>query len=180
MSSPPSQSPPSPASTGPQRDEIIAALQRRRGELTTDEIQEIQHEQEHDIRQAFRRMIDPGIMRGTHKDTAFASMKALSYWIIILFMNEPDNVKYQRFKPTNITIKTNLIDVKIKLAFQDDRKRRALQDKLEKERRDARLTNPAATVPTYPNPSISEPTMPTSPGRSLSDPPPYDSAHEAD
>lgn len=151
-------------------------------------------------------MIDPGIMRGADKNTALATLKILLK-IGENLMSEPDNIKYQQFKPTNTIIKKNLVDVKgameyavamgfradvqdfqpyyvfdpscskelrigaevvrealtretekeervqkyrkeekslkqlqaeqVKLAFQDDRKRRALQDKLARERRNA-------------------------------------------
>lgn len=79
MSSPsPDPIPPSD-SAEPQRDEIVAALQRRQVELTPEDIEELEYERDHELRQAFRRMVEPGIMRGTDKKTALASMKALSH-----------------------------------------------------------------------------------------------------
>ncbi|KAF8592348.1 hypothetical protein K439DRAFT_1266502, partial [Ramaria rubella] len=164
--------------------------------------------QERDTRQTFRRLLDPGILRGVDKKTALASMKTL-LTISENLLQEPDNEKYRQFKPTNNLIKRTLVDVKgaleyavamgfkadirdfqpyyvfndrkttelrigasvikealereaekeernirakqlqkgdaelqakqVRLAFEDDRKRKALQDKLDKERRIAHV-----------------------------------------
>lgn len=69
-----------PSSTAdPRRDDIIAAFERREDQSTAEEAREIEYERERDIRQAFRRMIDPGIMRGTDRNTALASLKAFLF-----------------------------------------------------------------------------------------------------
>jgi hypothetical protein len=77
---------------------------------------------------------------------------------------------------------------KVKLAFEDDRKRKALQDKLDRERRIAREI--AAAQLAAAGPRASSPTSPTlmpgdgvplQGGRALSSPPPYqDEEYDSD
>ncbi|CAK5275540.1 unnamed protein product [Mycena citricolor] len=163
---------------------------------------------EHDLRQKFRRLIDPGILRPNAEAQAAASLKIL-LTISENLLREPDNPKYQKFKPTNSIIKRDIIDPKgtveyarelgfspevddfqpyyvfnprkmvnlrigaamlkeavelgtqketrkahakktekaaiqaaadkVRLAYEDDRKRKLQNDQLEKERRDARM-----------------------------------------
>ncbi|KAG5651354.1 hypothetical protein H0H81_008971 [Sphagnurus paluster] len=71
---------------------------------------------EHEHRQAFRRLIDPGIMRPNSKEQAVASLKIL-LTIAENLLREPDNPKFQQFKPTNGTIKKNLVDPKGTLEY---------------------------------------------------------------
>lgn len=61
-------------------------------------------------------MIDPGIVRPNSIEQALASMKILLA-IAENLLREPDNPKFRQFKPTNNTIKKNLIDVKGALEY---------------------------------------------------------------
>ena len=73
--------------TSPSREEILAASQRRlQTTLTTDDAEQIRFEKERDTRQMFRRLLDPGILRGVEKKTAMSSMKAYKYSPISLFV----------------------------------------------------------------------------------------------
>uniref|UniRef100_D8PQ28 PUB domain-containing protein n=1 Tax=Schizophyllum commune (strain H4-8 / FGSC 9210) TaxID=578458 RepID=D8PQ28_SCHCM len=96
-------------------DAALAAVERR--------LQSVPHQPsaaqlaaEHDKRQKMRRMIDPGIVRPNSKEQALASMKIL-LTIADNLIKEPENPKYQQFKPTNNTIKRNLVDVKGALEY---------------------------------------------------------------
>jgi len=73
MSSPPAIHPRDTAT----REELLAASQRRIQTviLTPEEEAELRYEQERDIRQNFRRLLDPGIMRGVEIKTALSSIK---------------------------------------------------------------------------------------------------------
>lgn len=53
--------------------ETLATAALRRNENTTKPSLQVQ---EHEKRQAFRRLIDPGILRPNSKDAAMASLKA--------------------------------------------------------------------------------------------------------
>ncbi|KAJ7507845.1 hypothetical protein B0H11DRAFT_2185404 [Mycena galericulata] len=64
---------------------------------------------EHELRQKFRRLIDPGILRPNPAAQALASLKTLQT-IAENLLREPDNAKFQQFKPTNSLIKRNLMD----------------------------------------------------------------------
>ncbi|KAI4526564.1 hypothetical protein K525DRAFT_258910 [Schizophyllum commune Loenen D] len=105
-------------------DAALAAVERR--------LQSVPHQPsaaqlaaEHDKRQKMRRMIDPGIVRPNSKEQALASMKIL-LTIADNLIKDPENPKYQQFKPTNNTIKRNLVDVKgaleyaVEMGFQPD------------------------------------------------------------
>ncbi|KAL1680049.1 hypothetical protein EV122DRAFT_262995 [Schizophyllum commune] len=96
-------------------DAALAAVERR--------LQSVPHQPsaaqlaaDHDKRQKMRRMIDPGIVRPNSKEQALASMKIL-LTIADNLIKEPENPKYQQFKPTNNTIKRNLVDVKGALEY---------------------------------------------------------------
>ncbi|TFK75875.1 hypothetical protein BDN72DRAFT_831312 [Pluteus cervinus] len=71
---------------------------------------------EHDTRQKFRRLIDPGIIRPNAKDQAMSSLKTL-YKIAENLIHEPENPKFRRFKPTNSIIKRDLMDPKGTLEY---------------------------------------------------------------
>jgi len=72
--------------------------------------------EEHEKRQAFRRLVEPGIMRPNSYEVAMASLKTL-LTISENLLREPDNPKFQQFKPTNNTIKARLIEPKGALEF---------------------------------------------------------------
>jgi len=71
---------------------------------------------EHERRQTFRRLIDPGIVRPNSKEQALASLKTL-LTIAENLLREPENLKYQQFKPTNSVIKKHLVDTKGTLEY---------------------------------------------------------------
>ena len=78
------------SSPTPSRDDLLAASQRRaESHLSEEQVEEIRFDQERDTRQAFRRLLDPGILRGVEKKTALASIKvnfeAIDQW----FMSRP-------------------------------------------------------------------------------------------
>jgi len=94
-------------------DLLAAAAQRRHDADASPEAQSIQ---EYEMRQAFRRLIDPGILRPNSKDVATASLKTL-LTISQNLLREPGNPKFQQFKATNDTIKRRLIDPKGALEY---------------------------------------------------------------
>lgn len=75
MSSPPQQH--TRAISAPSREELLEASQRRLAENlpSPEEEEELRFQQERDIRQAFRRLLDPGILRGTDNRSALSSIK---------------------------------------------------------------------------------------------------------
>jgi hypothetical protein len=68
-----------------------------------------QYAQEHEARQKFRRLIDPGIVRPNSKEVATLALQTLSKLAENL-LREPENPKYQSFKPTNDAIKKRLVE----------------------------------------------------------------------
>lgn len=117
--------PSSPAqSPGISADALAAAAERRSRQLPSQP-SAAQMAAEHERRQTFRRLIDPGILRPNSKEQATASLKTL-FTIAQNLLREPDNPKYQQFKPTNNIIKKNLVDPKgtleyaIELGFRPD------------------------------------------------------------
>jgi len=69
-----------------------------------------EHDQERDLRQQFRRLIDPGLVRPNSRETYIVSLNTLST-IAENLLSNPENDKYQRFKPTNSIIKRTLVEV---------------------------------------------------------------------
>ncbi|KDQ64535.1 hypothetical protein JAAARDRAFT_64380 [Jaapia argillacea MUCL 33604] len=106
---------PTPSSSSDHiRAGIAAAAERRsQAQIHADEVL---HAKEHERRQEFRRLIDPGIFRPNSKETALASIQTLSTLAENL-LREPDNPKFQKFKPTNHVIKQRLIDPKGALEY---------------------------------------------------------------
>ena len=63
--------------SSPSREELLAASQRRlQTTLSPEDAEQIKFERERDARQMFRRLLDPGILRGVDKKTAMSSIKA--------------------------------------------------------------------------------------------------------
>ncbi|CCA66584.1 hypothetical protein PIIN_00267 [Serendipita indica DSM 11827] len=93
------------------RNAIAEAIARRALSAAPEDEDERRFVLERDTRQEFRRLIDPGIARGSSPATLEATLKMLST-IADNLLREPDNEKYQRFKPTNSLIKKNLVEVK--------------------------------------------------------------------
>ncbi|KAI0340932.1 hypothetical protein BDW22DRAFT_1485878 [Trametopsis cervina] len=73
-------------------------------------------DEDHEARQEFRRMIDPGILRPNARPLALESLKTL-LTIAENILKSPDEPKYWRFKPTNATIKRLLVDPKGTLEY---------------------------------------------------------------
>ncbi|KAG6854815.1 hypothetical protein C0991_001242 [Blastosporella zonata] len=96
-------------------DALAAAAERRTRQLPAQP-SATQLAAEHERRQAFRRLIDPGIVRPNSKEQAAASLKTL-LTIAENLLREPGNPKFQQFKPTNTTIKKNLVDPKGTLEY---------------------------------------------------------------
>jgi len=71
---------------------------------------------EHERRQQFRRLLDPGITRPNSKERASSSLKTL-LTISENLLRESDNPRYHQFKPTNTVIKRDLIETKGALEF---------------------------------------------------------------
>jgi len=70
-------------STSPARSpeiaaDLLAAAAQRRTQQGADGSTGAQSMQEYEMRQAFRRLIDPGILRPNSKDVAMASLKV--FW----------------------------------------------------------------------------------------------------
>jgi len=90
--------------------EILATAALRRNETSNATVSgPAQLIHEHEQRQMFRRLIDPGIFRPNSKEVAMTSLKTLST-IAENILREPENPKYQQFKPTNDTIKRRLME----------------------------------------------------------------------
>lgn len=96
-------------------DALAAAAERRAGQLPAQP-SAAQLAAAHERRQAFRRLIDPGILRPNSKEQAMASLKTL-LTISENLLREPDNPKFQQFKPTNSIIKRDLVDPKGTLEY---------------------------------------------------------------
>ncbi|KAG5649035.1 hypothetical protein DXG03_000384 [Asterophora parasitica] len=96
-------------------DALAAAAERRTRELPAQP-SAAQMAAQHERRQAFRRLIDPGILRPNSKEQAVASLKIL-LTLAENLLREPENPKFQQFKPTNTTIKNNLVNPKGTLEY---------------------------------------------------------------
>jgi len=96
-------------------DVIAAAAERRINPATTSQSTS-QINAEHEKRQVFRRLIDPGIVRPNPAPIALASLQTL-LTIAENLLREPDNPKFQQFKTTNQTIKARLMDPKGTLEY---------------------------------------------------------------
>jgi hypothetical protein len=123
-------SPPSPSDS--RRQSLLAAAsaaERRAQEKTPDP--DILFGAEREKRQTFRRLIDPGIMRPNGREQAMESLKVpwgccivVIYRVLIScgaspqilstlaknLLREPENAKFQQFKPTNETIKKKIVE----------------------------------------------------------------------
>lgn len=86
-----------------------AAARRAREPLGRAPNEKEQFVQERDTRQKFRRLIDPGIIRPNSKEAAALALQTLSK-IADNLLREPENTKYQSFKPTNDAIKKRLVE----------------------------------------------------------------------
>ncbi|KAI0375646.1 hypothetical protein BV20DRAFT_959647 [Pilatotrama ljubarskyi] len=100
------------ASARPDHDAVAAAIERRlqaEREKAAASAQSSTFDGKHEKRQEFRRMIDPGILRPNPRPLALESLQTLLK-LAQNIIDHPDEPKYQRFKPTNATIKRVLVD----------------------------------------------------------------------
>ncbi|EIW61950.1 uncharacterized protein TRAVEDRAFT_163609 [Trametes versicolor FP-101664 SS1] len=96
----------------PDHDAVAAAIERRmqaERDRAAAAAQPSTFDGKHEKRQEFRRMIDPGILRPNPRPLALESLQTLLK-LAQNIVDHPDEVKYQRFKPTNATIKRVLVD----------------------------------------------------------------------
>ncbi|KAJ7590985.1 hypothetical protein C8J56DRAFT_549192 [Mycena floridula] len=96
--------------------EALAAAELRNRQRPAPELTATQLLAQQSRKQVFRRLIDPGILRPNSKEQALTSLKTL-LTICENLLREPDNPKYQQFKPTNNIIKKNLVDPKGALEY---------------------------------------------------------------
>ncbi|KAG1754073.1 uncharacterized protein EDB91DRAFT_1101473 [Suillus paluster] len=96
--------------------EFLAAAAQRRNATAGQVIPESQLLRQHELRQMFRRLIDPGICRPNSQEAAMTSLKTLSR-IAENLLREPENPKFRQFKPINDTIKRRLIETKGALEY---------------------------------------------------------------
>ncbi|KAJ6515862.1 hypothetical protein C8R45DRAFT_1087008 [Mycena sanguinolenta] len=92
--------------------DLAAAAERRLQQRQAAPSAELQFTgAEHELRQKFRRLIDPGILRPNAEAQALASLKTL-LTISENLLNDFENPRFRQFKPTNTLIKRDLIDPK--------------------------------------------------------------------
>jgi hypothetical protein len=109
--------PPSAESqAGSVSSDALAAAAELRTRQAAPQLAAAQMAAEHEKRQKFRRLLDPGITRPNSKEQALRSLKTL-LTITENLLREPDNPKFQQFKPTNSIIKRDLVDAKGALEF---------------------------------------------------------------
>jgi len=73
-------------------------------------------DKDHDRRQEFRRLVDPGITRPNSREVANEAIKTL-LMLAGNLIDHPEEAKYQRFKPTNAAIKRTIVDPKGSLEY---------------------------------------------------------------
>ncbi|KAI0773354.1 hypothetical protein BC629DRAFT_1595126 [Irpex lacteus] len=110
------------SAAAPSASQVADALERRLRERREAEQQAAANsayrpfDEDHDKRQEFRRMIDPAILRPNPRPVALESLKTLLK-IAENILQNPDEPKYLRFKPTNALIKRVLVDPKGTLEY---------------------------------------------------------------
>ncbi|OJA19013.1 hypothetical protein AZE42_00365 [Rhizopogon vesiculosus] len=102
--------------SSPPSSEFLAAAAQRRNATAEHTIPESQLLRQHEQQKMFRRLIDPGIYRPNSPEAVMASLKTLSK-IAQNLIKEPENPKFQQFKPTNDTIRQRLIETKGALEY---------------------------------------------------------------
>lgn len=110
-----SATPPDSHSPSISSDALADAAERRTRQLPPQQTA-AQLAAEHDRRQKFRRLVDPGILRPNSRDQALESLKTL-LTISENLLREPRNPKFQQFKPTNQIIKRTIMDPKGTLEY---------------------------------------------------------------
>jgi hypothetical protein len=104
------------SSSPPPTAQVLAEAAAGRRASTETGVSSAQLMQEHEKRQNFRRLIDPGIFRPNSNQVAMDSLKTLSTMADNI-LREPDNPKYRSFKRENDTIKRRLIQPKGALEY---------------------------------------------------------------
>ncbi|KAF8639673.1 hypothetical protein AX17_000937 [Amanita inopinata Kibby_2008] len=94
----------------------VAEAAARRMQESAPQTSPAQMLRDHERRQTFRRLIDPGIVRPNSKEQATSSLNTLLE-IAENLIREPNNPKFRQFKPTNLRIKRELIDPKGTLEY---------------------------------------------------------------
>ncbi|KZP00002.1 hypothetical protein CALVIDRAFT_552866 [Calocera viscosa TUFC12733] len=93
------------------RAEAVAAAQARAQAAKEEAALHVAyHEDNHELRQRFRRLIDPGIMKHNDKKAIGECFNTL-LTLADNLAKDPDNPKFQSFKATNKLIKRTLLDV---------------------------------------------------------------------
>ncbi|KAI0335476.1 hypothetical protein GY45DRAFT_1240298 [Cubamyces sp. BRFM 1775] len=103
---------PSAANARPDHDAVAAAIERRlqaEREKAAAAAQSSMFDGKHEKRQEFRRMIDPGILRPNPRPLALEALQTLLK-LAQNIIDHPGEAKYQKFKPTNASIKRLLVD----------------------------------------------------------------------
>ncbi|TBU49543.1 hypothetical protein BD309DRAFT_947092 [Dichomitus squalens] len=105
--------------TRPDHDEVAAAIERRlqaEPERAAAASSNATFDGNHEKRQEFRRLIDPGILRPNPRHIALESLQTLLK-LAENIIAHPDDPKYQKFKPTNSTINRLLVEPKGTLEY---------------------------------------------------------------
>ncbi|KAF9652227.1 hypothetical protein BDM02DRAFT_3061714, partial [Thelephora ganbajun] len=71
---------------------------------------------DHNRRQEFRRLVDPGISRLNSREVTYEAIKTL-LMLSGNIIDHPEEEKYHRFKPTNATIRRKIVDPKGTLEY---------------------------------------------------------------
>ncbi|RDX55623.1 hypothetical protein OH76DRAFT_755621 [Lentinus brumalis] len=101
-----------PQAARPDHDAVAAAIERRleaEREKAAAAATTPSFDGNHEKRQEFRRMIDPGILRPNPRKLALESLQTLLK-LAENIIAHPDEAKYQKFKPTNPTIQRTLVE----------------------------------------------------------------------
>jgi len=119
------------------RESILAAIENRRKSTTpsspppvstlgpsastsTKPIPKAQNyshfDKDHERRQEFRRLVDPGITRPNSHEVAYEAIKTL-LMLAGNIIDHPEEEKYHRFKPTNTAIRRKIVDPKGSLEY---------------------------------------------------------------
>jgi len=101
----------------PSRDQLVAAaLARLSSPLSADQDDEVLWAKEREQRQQFRRLVDPGIVRGNNEAVANMCIECL-LTICQNILDHPEDEKYRKFRPNNKTIRHKLVEPKGGLEF---------------------------------------------------------------
>ncbi|KAL4242011.1 hypothetical protein ABKN59_000458 [Abortiporus biennis] len=111
-------SPVMPPSSSTLADAFERRLRQQREQQQQERARESYHawDENHEKRQEFRRLIDPGILRPNPRHIALEALYTLQK-LSDNILEHPDEPKYQRFKPTNPKIKATLVDPKGTLEY---------------------------------------------------------------